>query len=282
MHRRWELREKRNAILQKQADAYYKEIEQREPEIDPFDPKIPCYFRPATQQDVNQIAGIYNYYVENENVTEDQKPLSDEDIKKLLAYCKKEKLPIIVGVKGGDPEEVQSFHVRESQPKRFVMPKGEVVIGFAFAEVWNYGISGTRHGRSRNTVNFQFYVDHEYMRKGIGRNLLDHIFYIMHRGATWRNRTTFINPNNNPTYGQGGGGHWHQFLVQYPVLRKDDPTYEWFKKFLQNSFWFEEEARLRAVARTSTHQGKIAQWMDVIIFQVAAHSNIEFDFEPDA
>jgi GNAT superfamily N-acetyltransferase len=138
--------------------------------------------RPATQTDLRGIAELYNHYVQETNsiVTEDQALIAEEDIDHLLRRCKSEKLPVIVAVRGrmllSSRPQLPSRHPQRS---KLALPQVEGIIGFGFAESYNYGIGGLRTGRSRVTASLQFYVHPECTRKGIGSDLLDRLIQLM-------------------------------------------------------------------------------------------------------
>ena len=229
------------------------------------------YLRPATKQDASDIALIYNHYVAHSAVTEDQQAISEGRVLELLDYFQNEKLPLIVAVKGNLPASVGS-----TKPK---LPQYEAIIGFAYADIFNFGLDTKRTGRSRATATLQFYVHHEYTRRGVGSNLLDRLMHSMSFGYAFKNASSWVNPDNNQVYEAGGGGHWHQLLVQLSIERKNDQMYPWFKEFMLNKFFFKEETRLPAVGRTSGHQGKAAVWLDLVFFQNEAAHGDEFQFE---
>jgi L-amino acid N-acyltransferase YncA len=266
--------EKRQRNVQRaimDSDTRLREIISRPPEVNPFSASTQMYLRPATKQDASGIAFIYNHYVNHAIVTEDQQVINEEDILFLIENCQAQKLPIIVAVRGSLPSLGGS--------KKLKLPQFEAVIGYAFAEIFNFGLKCGRRGRSRATATLQFYVHHEYTRKGIGRNLLDHLMHSMSFGYAFKSASSWVNPDNDEVYEAGGGGNWHQLLVQLPVQHKDDPTYPWFKRFMLSKFFFREEARLSAVGRSSSHQGKAAVWLDLVFFQAEAAHGDEFQFE---
>jgi hypothetical protein len=111
----------------------------------------------------------------NSIITEDQSPVTEEDIGFLIRHTKSEKLPIIVAVKGKMPVSSTG----KSGCSKASFSHFDSIIGFGFAETYCYGINGTRFGRSRFTVNLQFYVHPEYLRKRVGQSLLDRLIQLM-------------------------------------------------------------------------------------------------------
>ena len=64
---------------------------------------------------------------------------------------------------------------RAQQNGKAPLPRFEGIIGFGYAETYNYGIGGGRNGRSRFTANIYFYVHHEFTGKKVGQSLLDRL-----------------------------------------------------------------------------------------------------------
>jgi hypothetical protein len=75
---------------------------------------------------------------------------------------------------------------------------------------------------------------------------------------------SWFNPNEDPTYKVGGAHLMHQLVIQLPVNFKDDPTLPWFTEFL-TKYWFDKEARLARVARSTIARGQ-ANFLDLVIF----------------
>jgi len=101
--------------------------------------------------------------------------MKEHNIKHVLDLLEEEKLPFIVAVKGSIPTSpVSRAKNQRGQPKT-TSPEGEVIVGFALATSFGYGLNGSRDGRSRAVTDLQFYVHPEYTRKGIGRSLLDRL-----------------------------------------------------------------------------------------------------------
>ncbi|KAM3070314.1 hypothetical protein ACMFMG_010146 [Clarireedia jacksonii] len=253
-----------------QSEIHQKEILARQPEPNPFRPKIDTYLRPAIESDIAHILQIYNHYINHSHIPEDQDPLTEEDITFLIKNAKEEKLPVIVAVKGRVP--LQSPYTKS----KMKLPQYEHIIGFAFSDVRGYGISGKSNGRSRYTTNMHVYVHHKFVRKGVGRSLMDRLLQIMSRAWAARGGYDWLNPDLNPIYETDGARRCHQIVIELPVLGKNDPNYPWIKEFLQK-FWFMEESRLKGVGRTSTKESP-GEWLDIVYFQVdAAHAN---EFNP--
>jgi hypothetical protein len=103
--------------------------------------------------------------------TEDQNEVTEEIIANLLDYCKRERFPILVAVNGNLPPQP----VGQVVQSKTHLPQYETVIGFAFAQTYNVGLSCMHNGRTRGTLEIQFYVSPESARRGVGRSLLDRL-----------------------------------------------------------------------------------------------------------
>lgn len=258
-------------------EARYREIALMalNPEPNPFSPTIDVYLRPATLLDSSGIAEIYNLYIANTCIPEDQVPISNEDAAAMITVAQNEQLPFIVAIRGKPP----IAHDKQGRPApsdKANMPKYEVVIGFASAETFNYCFTSARNGRSRATTNLQLYVHPAFRRKGVGRNLLDRLVHALCPSHTYEEACPWSNPGRCKINETGGSGRWHQMIFQLPVLQNNDPNFETAKNFLYKKFLFRESCRLRSAARTGTHQGH-ARWMDLVYFQAEASMAENFD-----
>ncbi|PQE03003.1 acyl- n-acyltransferase protein [Rutstroemia sp. NJR-2017a BVV2] len=253
-----------------QSQMHQQTILAREPEPNPFRPKIDTYLRPAIESDSTHILQIYNHYIDHSYIPEDQDPLTEGDILFLINNAKEEKLPFIVAVKGRVP-------MQSPQAKRKTkLPQYEHIIGFAFSEARGCGISGKINGRSRYTTNMHLYVDHNFARKGIGRSLMDRMLQLVSRAYAAKDGYDWLNPDLDPVYETDGTRRCHQIVIELPVLKNNDPNYLWIKEFLKG-FWIMEESRLKCVGRTSTKERR-GEWLDIVYFQTdAAHAD---EFNP--
>jgi GNAT superfamily N-acetyltransferase len=151
----------------------------------------------------------------------------------------------------------------------------EEVVGFASAEIYNFGWGGSRRGRSRGTANLQLYVSPEHLRHGIGRNLLDRLLFSLKSTYPFMDACAWLNPHGDKTYEIGGAGKWHQFMFQLPILKKDDPNLDWVTKFLKNHFFFNFEYIQKSLGRTAAGRG-IPVFTDTAVFQAEALQEEEY------
>ncbi|KAF5873836.1 putative acyl- n-acyltransferase protein [Botrytis fragariae] len=249
------------------SNAHYERQMAEDSEPNTSAPKIEIYLRPATEADAKHILEIYNHYVRESYIPEDQEPVTQNDILYLIQVNKKEKLPFVVAVKGCIP-------AKSANPKvKTKLPQYENIVGFGYTEIRGCGLTGRSNGRSRFTHNLHFYVHPEYTRKGIGGCVLDSLLVVSSRAWSSNGGYNWLNPDNDPAYGHGCGARCHQLIIEVPV-KKDDPNYDWMKKFLRN-FWFLDEIRLISVGRTSVLKSPV-EWLDVVHFQKELEHSGEF------
>lgn len=273
MFKKEKRRNKERAALEAN-QARAQEIAARPEEPNPFAPTIDIYLRPADDKDAADLAVIYNHYILKSNIPEDQEKIGTEDALWLIQNARETKLPFIVAVKGREP----SFSDAQGRPgasKKAMLPVVEQVVGFAYPERFNYGITAKSTGRSRCTLNLQLYVHPEYTRKGVGRNLLDRLIHCLTSAYAYKNGAPWINPNNDSIQEANGGGMYHQVQFQVPVEKLNDPDIEWVSKFLRK-FWFKKEATLPSVGR-STIQGHFVKFLDLVILQSEIKNELEFE-----
>lgn len=111
--------------------------------------------------------------IKNSIIPEDQDEIQQADIEAQIRILKEEKLPFVVAIKGKAPILTPQGHYGKSSKP--LLPQFETIVGYGFAQTYNYGIRGRRDGRSRATAELQFFVHRDYTRKGIGRSLLDRL-----------------------------------------------------------------------------------------------------------
>ncbi|RKF61036.1 putative acyl- n-acyltransferase [Erysiphe neolycopersici] len=243
-------------------------------ENSPFSPKIKMYLRPVMTEDSEKIALIYNEQIDRGNITEDQQPITVNEVKHLIECKKKDKLPFIVAVAGEAPLLKQD--TQNDDVKNEVLPVNKNVIGFAFNERFNYGFSGLSMGRSRYTTTIQLFVANEFQGKGVGRNLLDRLIHMLSTAYGYKKACEFINPGSDQVYECEGSGKWHQIQFHVPILQEDDPDFPRVKDFLFSKFLIKEVCRMKSTGRTNFKNGP-AKWLDTVIFQYETSQKGDFD-----
>ena len=118
-------------------------------------PQIPIYIRPVMNKDVSDMLEIYNDFAINSNIPEYQEPITEEQMLKMIEISRQDKDPWLVAIHGQVPRTVDAQGRRG--PKSHFVPQHEMVLGFSFAETFNYGWAGKRNGRSRFNANMNLY-----------------------------------------------------------------------------------------------------------------------------
>ncbi|CAL3965106.1 unnamed protein product [Diplocarpon coronariae] len=257
------------------ANKHYTKIAAFPVEANPFSPQIDVYLRPVENKDARDISIIYNHYILNTNIPEDQEKVTMEDMLGLIKITESEHLPFIVAVKGRlpAPNDAQG---RPGPSKKSIMPAVESIIGFSFSERYNYGFSGLAKGRSRASASLQLYVHPGYTRKGVGRSLLDRLIHCITPAYAYKNACDWINPTNDKVNEAGGGGLFHQVFFHVPVEQRHDANIGPLSRFLMKFHIREHENRLKGACRSST-RGNQAHFLDIAIFQYETSHEGNFD-----
>lgn len=227
-----------------------------EEEDPPAKPYISIHVRPAVVKDALGITLIYNQWVSNSFIPEDQEEISIENTKSALEASHKESYPFIVAVRGDAP---LAGHTAGS----------EEIVGFAMAEGCS-GFGGRFNGRSRSTASIQLYVHQDCLRGGIGSHLLDQLLRRVSRlFVPYTDRRVWVNPDNDPLYEQTPK-RFHQILVHRPLDRPSDPDFAWFDAFMTKHRFFESHRALSIARKTHPKNGPSglgATYLDVVTYQ---------------
>jgi hypothetical protein len=84
-----------------------------------------------------------------------------------------------------------------------------------------------------------------------------------------------LNPAEDPIYNPGGLHKCHQIMIQFAVRPNEDPNYQRFKAFL-GRYFFEEEGRIRRIARSSLVGPNKPFFADMVFFAKEASGDDEF------
>jgi len=247
-----------------------RELATKAPEVDPFAPSIDIYLRPAVPNDAGGIAEVYNHYVEHTIIPEDQKVVRAQTFDRCIQNCRKNELPFIVAIRGNRPPSTDALGRLPKSSTDVTLPQHEAIVGFSFAECYNFGTAGLQCGRSRCNAVLHLYVDHRHQHKGIGRNLLDRMMHIVSDAYGHRNAVQWMNPPAKfaKIYDSSKASRWHSLYFYLPVEKQDDADYIRTSKFL-NRFHFQKQCVLKSAARSSTEHGG-ARFIDLAIFQGTA------------
>ena len=262
------LREKSNMEFQRETEAY--------PIVNAWTPKIDMYTRPVESKDAAAIASIYNWYVVNSTVTEDQTPVTTEIMLGFIETSARLGHPIIVAIQGKLPN-AEKIEGRSGRSPRTVLPKNEKVIGWSSAEPVQYGFNSLTTGAHRYTAELKVFVDIEYTHKNVGRNLMDQLLNILRPSHTFRNECTFVNPKDNKIYKEGRHSAYHTLTIRLPAQKKHDQVYDLVSGWLRNLWMMLEVARLPSWVRTTQIHKTPTRFFDLVIFQMDATPAGEMD-----
>lgn len=196
----------------------------------PWKPVANIYIRPARVKDLPQVRAIHNHYTRTSPVTQERVELGDREMRSRFDDCAAEKYPFIVAI---------YCHGRTTE-------KDELVVGFAYAE--DYGGENTMW---RHSCEVQFYVHSRYLRKGIGKNLLDTLL----RGVTpyyhHRNGTHFRYTEEEYYRHDGGGLRIiNKVIVPFPYMAEEKEQQKWVGEWLQREFEFEVQCDMEGIGHT--------------------------------
>ncbi|KAL8908289.1 MAG: hypothetical protein Q9207_000911 [Kuettlingeria erythrocarpa] len=212
-------------------EADFQEQERNMPP-NPFTPVANIYIRPARLKDLAQIRAIHNHYTRTSAVTQERVELNDREIRSRFDDCAGEQYPFIVAI---------SRHGRTAE-------KDEIVVGFAFAE--DFGGEGTMW---RHTCEAQFYVHARYVRKGIGKNLLDTLFRGMTPYYHYHNGCRFIYTDEEfPRHDGGGARIVGKVLIPFPYFAEEEEQHAWVGHWLAREFNFEHQGTLKGIGHAGT------------------------------
>ncbi|KFY30795.1 hypothetical protein V493_01660 [Pseudogymnoascus sp. VKM F-4281 (FW-2241)] len=219
----------------------------------PEKPFIAIHVRPAETKDVNGITAIYNQWVLNSFIPEDQQPVIEEDIKYVFEAARKGSYPFIVAIRGNPPVGNRAARSNE-------------VVGFAMVERC-LGFGGASKGRSRSTATIQLYVHQECLRHGIGGHLLDQILRRVSRlHVPFSDRNIWINPNRDALY-EETPNKFHQIVFKRPMDRPNDPDFMWFDAFMKKYKIWESHRTLSVARKPPTESGPSATFLDIVTYQ---------------
>ncbi|KFY41437.1 hypothetical protein V495_04929 [Pseudogymnoascus sp. VKM F-4514 (FW-929)] len=216
-------------------------------------PYIAIHVRPAGMKDVPGITAIYNQWVLNSFIPEDQQPVTEDDIKCVFEAARRGSYPFIVAIRGDPPVGGRAA-------------KSNEVLGFAMVERC-LGFGGAPNGRSRSTATIQLYVHQECLRHGIGGHLLDQLLRRVSRlHVPHSNRDIWINPARDALY-EEAPKRFHQVVVNRPVDKPNDPDFMWFDAFMKKHKIWESHRSLSVARKPPTTSGPSATFLDIVTYQ---------------
>ncbi|KAL8688383.1 MAG: hypothetical protein Q9218_005690 [Villophora microphyllina] len=197
----------------------------------PYQPKSNIYVRPARVKDLPQIRDIFNHYITTTTaVTGERYEVSDRGWRDRFDNAITEKYPFIVAV------------IRHQQSRKF---GGEKVVGFTYAEDFEGEQSMWRH-----TCELQFYVDHDYVKMGVGKNLVDCIMRGLNSLYRPKGAVDFVlHDSETPRHEDGGERLLSHVLVPYAYLADQVEQRKWVGEWLIREFGFKLKGTLDGIGR---------------------------------
>lgn len=232
------------------------------PEINPNEPSLNIYIRPAVKGDVKQMTDLYNWWVENSVRPVEVRPISTADMGERFDISRgDDRLPFVVAILKGKKDVPRDFYTGV---------KGEQVVGFALAT----GFTAADYVE-HIAAELEIYVHHKFLRQGIGRCLLDRLMCATDRGYMERGGYPFhCDPAERHWYEVGGARDLHKlmFVARHHSRPKKDHPEEvdvttWMKKWLVEDWDFEQEACLKQTGAKNgrfldvTYFSKFSKWL---------------------
>ena len=208
------------------------------PEINPHQPKVNIYLRPAVRTDIQQLTDLYNWYVLNSPRTTDLAPIDTYEMRGRFDDCMSARLPFLVAIN------------REHKSLKRVKDGMEKIVGFALAT----DFAGANQAE-RISAELEIYVDPKWLNKGVGKCLLDKLLDSTDRGHISNGGCPFTcDPESMHCYNAGGGRDLTTliFMVRHfkspnPRITTENDFNTWIKKWLVEKWDFEESGCLKGV-----------------------------------
>jgi len=209
-----------------------KEVVEEMPPPHPYAPQISIYLRPAGPYDIAQIAEIYNYYIEKTVFSPELTRLSVSEVRSRWTDVNDARLPFLVAV------DKSSKGNKKNRPRNG-QPQDEHIVGFAYADDYN-----DIRGMYRYTVEVEVFTKPEYLRKGVGRCLMDKIMSTLDLAYLERGGYDFV--VDGPGYGAGGKRVIGSIIANIPHGSKDLSRIKWLRNWL-GQWEFEQCAHFNEV-----------------------------------
>ncbi|KAL8858163.1 MAG: hypothetical protein Q9178_005340 [Gyalolechia marmorata] len=198
-----------------------------------YKPKVNIYIRPAEAKDLAQICDIHNYYIRTSAVTGERVELNEYDWRTRFDNCEEEHFPFLVAI-------LPSYGRMDRQQGR-----KEKVVGFTYAE--DFVSEQTVWG---HTCELQLFVHQRYLRKGIGKNLMDCILRGIDPNYQAKRAVQFdFTPGHSDRYEGGGERVISNVIFALPYTAEEDEHAQWVGRWLFQEFKFELQGLLIGIGR---------------------------------
>ena len=200
------------------------------------------YVRPAKRYDMKQLVEIYNYYIANSPRTTEMDKIDEQAMIDRLFTSYHDKLPFLVALS----KRPNSKKPRKA-PAAIQQMHSEKIVGYVLAQDFSGMMLAEKY-----SSELELYVHHDWMRKGVGRALLDKALEVCDGGYLPRQGYWFeCDSEISHMYSAGGQRDLISliFVVRhYHNLRRNEAhDYAWIKNWLAD-YGFEEQGLLQACA----------------------------------
>jgi hypothetical protein len=202
--------------------------------VNPWLCRIPAYLRPASIEDMEAVAAIYNQEVRYGWRSLDEKPVGLEAWRGIFNQCKTLKLPFVVAL-----TEYRNPYIPIEQA-------GHKLMGFAFLDIASRGITGSINSSGKHSARLYVLVDPQYRRNRVGTALLDSVMSMASPSYHKKEDSyQFENPNMDPVYFPANKNprEYRTILIEVCVKNhgtKDDTAkgeeYQFIWNFLEGEF----------------------------------------------
>jgi len=224
------------------------------PPPNPYSPRVNIYLRPAVAYDMEQIAAIYDHYIQKTVFSSEMESLTISEVRGRWADIDQARLPYVVAV------DKSSRGNRRHRQQKHAKPQDEHVVGFGFADDYN-----DIRGMYRYTVEVEIFVKENYLQKGIGRCLMDKLISVLDLSYIDRGGYEFL--GDKSAYSTGGRRKIGNMIVNIPHSSTDVARSAWIEKWL-NQWAFEACGHYSEVGHKLN-----TMWVLFVFCEGACHAN---------
>ncbi|OTB08024.1 hypothetical protein M426DRAFT_266083 [Hypoxylon sp. CI-4A] len=221
--------------------------------------RIPSHIRPAKEEDMEQVAAIYNREVNTSYKMPDLQPVGDDKFRQLYKDCVSQDIPFWVAVEG--------FHFRNTKNR---------VIGFAVMDTPR-GIMGSYATHASTHGKLTIVIHEKFRRQNLCSAMLDAILYCCDPNYTARMGYEAVNPTHDRRYmrPEANPRRWYSIDIEIVLPSgvskeevRDTEEFEWISKYLKNYFnmnLIQHDEKLFKDTRFDSMNGGL--WLDRLIFR---------------
>ncbi|KAK5012890.1 hypothetical protein LTR39_003925 [Cryomyces antarcticus] len=181
--------------------------------INPHQPKVNIYLRPAFPGDMQQIKSIYNHHVQFTVFCPEGRPRTTHQMLERFQDIAENKLPFLVAVERGGGNRIRTLQ------------QVDKVVGFAYADDYN-----DINGMYRYAAELEVFTHPEYFMKGVAKCLMDKMMYLLDPDYVERGGYPFLGDGLH--LGSGGGRVIGTVICHVPYDAEDSSRISWVAKWL--------------------------------------------------